>query len=262
VEVATYLSPVAVPFMLVLTRITGIFIFTPILSSLSMPMRFKALLAITLSAAVFPMAVQATLPAQMVLDLPTLGLIMFSELLIGIAVGLIASMPLIAVQMAGFLMGYQMGLSLAQTYNPEMEGNDGVINQLLFTMGIAVYISAGGLDMILIALLGTFENVPTGSFSSNDVPIDMIVGLINSGIELAMRLAAPVLAVIVLALISMGFVMKTMPQINILSVGFAAKIMAGLTILMVSLGAINAVIHEETLTDLGALITWTESLGR
>lgn len=261
-DLVAYLSPIAIPFMLVLTRISGIFMFTPILSSLSMPMRFKGLLAVSLSAAVFPMAAHATLPAQMVMDLPTLGLIMFSELLIGVSIGMIASMPLIAVQMAGFLMGYQMGLSLAQTYNPEMEGNDGVINQMLFTMGIVVYLAAGGLDMILIALMGTFENVPTGSFSSQDVPIDMIVGLINSGIELAIRLAAPVLAVIVLALISMGFVMKTMPQINILSVGFAAKIMAGLTILMVSLGAINAVIHEETLTDLGNLIIWTESLGK
>lgn len=261
-ELVTYLSPLAIPFMLVLTRITGIFVFTPLLSSMSMPMRFKALLAVTLSAAAFPMAEQATLPAQMVMDLPTIGIIMFSELLIGISIGLIASMPLVAVQMAGFLMGYQMGLSLAQTYNPEMEGNDGVINQLLFTMGIAVYISAGGIDMILVALLGSFENVPTGAFGADDVPIDMIVGLINSGIELAMRLAAPVLAVIVLSLISMGFVMKTMPQINILSVGFAAKIMAGLTILMVSLGAINAVIHEETLVGLTELISWTESLGQ
>lgn len=260
-SLVAYLAPLAIPFMLVLTRITGIFVFTPILSSLSIPTRFKAMLSFALAAAVFPMAEQATLPAQALLDLPTLGLIMFSELLIGVSIGLIASMPIIAVQMAGFIMGYQMGLGLGQTFNPEMEGADGVLDQLLFTMGIAVYVAAGGLDLILIALLGTFENVPTGGFSARDVPLDLVVGLINSGIELAMRLAAPVIGVIALALISMGFVMKTMPQINILSVGFAAKIVAGLSILTASLAAIDAVIHEETLLSLDQLITWTESLG-
>jgi flagellar biosynthetic protein FliR len=256
-----YLAPVAIPFMLVLTRITGIFVFTPILSSMSIPMRYKSLLAVALAVAIFPMARHATLPAQAALDLPTLGLVMFSELLIGVTIGLIASMPIVAVQMAGFLMGYQMGLGLAQTYNPEMEGNDGVLNQLLFTLGIAIYLTAGGLELIIVALLNTFDRVPTGAFSATDVPLDLVVALINSGIELAIRLAAPVLGVIVLSLISMGFVMKTMPQINILSVGFAAKILAGLTILMVCLGTIDTVIHDETIAGLRLLVDWTRTLG-
>jgi flagellar biosynthesis protein FliR len=174
-------------------------------------------------------------------------------------IGLIASMPLIAVQMAGFLMGYQMGLGLAQAYNPEMEGSNGVINQLLFTMGITVYVGVGGLDLILVALLETFERIPTGAFSAKDVPIDLVVELINSGIDLAIRLSAPVLGVILLSLISMGFVMKTMPQINILSVGFAAKILTGLTILSIALVSINTVIHEETLRSLEGLIQWVET---
>ncbi len=261
-EVVTYLTPLALPYMLVLTRITGIFIFTPLISSASIPRRYKALLAVTLAAAVFPMAEQATIPAQSMLDLPTLGIIMFSELLVGVVIGLIASMPIIAVQMAGFLMGYQMGLGLAQTFNPEMEGSDGVVNQLMFTLGISVYLIAGGLELILVALLSTFENVPTGSFSSQDIPLDLVVGMINSGIDLAIRLAAPVMGVIMLSLIAMGFVMKTMPQTNILSVGFAAKILSGLSIMTVALGAINIVIHDEILAGLETLILWAQSIGQ
>lgn len=261
-QISAYFSPIVIPFMLVLTRITGIFVFTPLISSESIPRRYKALLAVTLAAAVFPMAKQATLPISTTLDLPTLGIILFSELLVGVVIGLIASMPIIAVQMGGFLMGYQMGLGLAQTFNPEMEGSDGVVNQLMFTLGISVYLTAGGLELILVALLSTFENVPTGSFSSQDIPLDLIVGMINSGIDLAIRLAAPVMGVIMLSLIAMGFVMKTMPQINILSVGFAAKILSGLSILMVALGAINIVIHDEILASLEMLIIWAQSIGQ
>jgi len=245
--------------MLVLARISGIFVLTPVLSSASIPRRYKALLAFALSVAVFPLAQQTGLTSDAVMSLPALGMVIFSELLIGFVIGLIASMPLIAVQMAGFLMGYQMGLGLAQAYNPEMEGSNGVVNQLLFTMGITVYVSVGGLDLILVALLETFKRIPTGAFSASDVPIDMVVDLINSGIDLAIRLSAPVLGVILLSLISMGFVMKTMPQINILSVGFAAKILTGLTILTISLAAINSVIHDETLGSLEHLIQWVQA---
>jgi flagellar biosynthesis protein FliR len=258
-QLVDHLSPLAVPFVLVLARISGIFVLTPVLSSASIPRRYKALLAFTLSAAVFPLAQQTGLSEAVVSDLPTMGLVIFSELLIGFVIGLIASMPLIAVQMAGFLMGYQMGLGLAQAYNPEMEGSNGVINQLLFTMGITVYVGVGGLDLILVALLETFERIPTGAFSAKDVPIDLVVELINSGIDLAIRLSAPVLGVILLSLISMGFVMKTMPQINILSVGFAAKILTGLTILSIALVSVNAVIHEETLRSLDGLIQWVQT---
>ncbi len=257
--IVIHLSPLAIPFMLVLARITGIFLLTPVLSSASIPRRYKALLAFTLSAAVFPLAQQSGLSSDVVTSLPALGLVIFSELLIGFVIGLIASMPLIAVQMAGFLMGYQMGLGLAQTYNPEMEGSNGVVNQLLFTMGISVYVGVGGLDLILVALLETFVRIPTGAFSSSDVPIDLVVELINSGIDLAIRLSAPVLGVILLSLISMGFVMKTMPQINILSVGFAAKILTGLTIMTIALVSINAVIQEETLGGLHQLIQWVRT---
>ena len=112
-QIVLHLSPLAIPFMLVLARITGIFLLTPVLSSASIPRRYKALLAVTLSAAVFPLAQQSGLSSDIVTSLPALALVLFSELLIGFVIGLIASMPLIAVQMAGFLMGYQMGLGLA-----------------------------------------------------------------------------------------------------------------------------------------------------
>ena len=140
-----------------------------------------------------------------------------------------------------------------------MEGSNGVVNQLLFTMGISVYVGVGGLDLILVALMETFERIPTGAFSTSDVPIDLVVELINSGIDIAIRLSAPVLGIILLSMISMGFVMKTMPQINILSVGFAAKILTGLTIMTIALVSINAVIQEETLGSLHHLIQWVRT---
>jgi len=243
--------------MFVLTRVTGVFLFTPVLTSAVIPRKYKALFAFMFALAVFPQVSHLDQAADLSLDLPSIGVVMFSELMIGVVLGLIAGLPMLAIQMAGFIMGYQMGLGLAQAYNPEMDGSDDVVSQLLFFMGMAVYLAAGGLDLVFLALLGTFDNVPIGAFAASQAPLDLYVGLLSSGVELAIRIAAPVMGVILMALLSMGFVMKTMPQINILSVGFAAKILAGLSILAIVVGAIDFVIHEETLATLHELLIWT-----
>lgn len=257
-----YLHPLVVPFVLVLSRIVGLFMFTPLLNSTTVPRAYKAFFAATLALAVFPHVAVNGVPDATVTDLPTIGMVMFSELLIGVIIGLIAGLPIAALQMGGYIMGYQMGLGLAQAYNPEMDGSDDVVSQLLFFMGITAYIAAGGLDLVYVSMLSSFEHVPIGGFVAANAPLDLYVGLLTSGLQLAIRVAAPVMGIILMALLSMGFIMKTMPQINILSVGFAAKIMAGLFILTVSVGVIEAVLRDEMLSTLQTLLAWIESLGQ
>lgn len=257
-----YLQPIVVPFMLVLTRIAGLFLFTPLLSSTVVPRVYKALFAFLFAIAIFPRAVAIGVPPGVVANLPTLGMVMFSELLIGIVIGIIAGLPIAALQMGGYIMGYQMGLGLAQAYNPEMDGSDDVVSQLLFFMGITAYIAAGGLDLVFVTLLSSFEHIPMGSFAATQVPLDLYVNLLSSGLELAVRVAAPVMGVIILALLAMGFIMKTMPQINILSVGFAAKIMAGLFILTVAAGSVEIVLRDHMFSSLEQLLGWVESFGQ
>lgn len=257
-----YLHPLVVPFAFVLTRILGLFLFTPLLSSTVVPGRFKALFAFMFAIAVFPAAASHALPQAAVSDVATIGMVLAGELLIGVVLGLLAGLPIAALQMGGYIMGYQMGLSMAQAYNPEMDGSDDVISQLIFFMGITAYIAAGGLDTVFVALLGTFDRVPVGAFTSAQAPLDLYASILSSGFQLAVRIAAPVLGVILLSLLAMGFVMKTMPQINILSVGFAAKILAGLSMLIVSAGAIDVALREDMFLTLDQVLAWVDSLGR
>jgi len=74
---------------------------------------------------------------------------------------------------------------------------------------------------------------------ASKVPLESLVGLVSSGLELSVRVAAPVTGVILLLAITLGALSKTMPQINVMSVGFALKIMAG--VLMLAFGTSSAV---------------------
>lgn len=255
-ELDTILSQ-GIPFLFVLTRITGLFLFTPMLSSNSIPRMYKALLAFMFAIAIFPFVPVQVLPAT--LDFASLAPMLFTELLIGIVIGLVAGLPMVAIQMGGYIMGYQMGLSLAQSFNPELDTNSSVIGQLLFYLSIFIYISVGGFEMIFTILADSFHTINSGAFGAGDVPLDLVLSVLNSGFDLALRVASPVMGVVSMLMIAMGFIMKTMPQINIMSIGFAIQILAGLSIMVVLIGTIAMVAGDEMIHVLELLNAWVQS---
>lgn len=244
-----------VPFTLAFFRMSGVFVFAPMLGSISIPTRAKVMLAVAFTFAVYP--VLGT-PSQTPPDLTIFGALplVALELLIGVVIGLLGAIPLIAVQMAGHIMGYQMGLSLAQTFNPEMDGNTDVLGQILFLAGLGLYITLGGVDGAYVALLTSFEHVPPGGLAPGAQPLALLVGLLEAGFELALRMSAPVLAITLLLQLAMGVVMKTMPQINILSIGFALKIIGGLVVMVVGAGVALELLGGEIERVTGLLIEW------
>ncbi len=255
------LEPILVhvlPVMLVVTRLTGLFLFTPLLRSSTVPRSFKAMIAFMFGVALYP-AIPPIDPG-VGLDIIQLFPLMFAELLIGISIGLIAAMPLYAMQMGGFIMGYQVGLSLAESFNPELDSNGSVIGMLLFFLTIFVFIGLGGFELLFLALAESFHTAPVGMFTAGDVPLEMFIEVVTSGFELAIRVATPVIAAVSMSQVAMGLVMKTMPQVNIMSIGFAIQILIGLMLLMLLINVIGVVAGEEIDRVMDGLLIWIQEL--
>ncbi|MBO6514649.1 MAG: flagellar biosynthetic protein FliR [Phycisphaerales bacterium] len=246
------------PLMLVTARLTGIFLFTPLLRSSTLPRVFKAMLAFMFAIALYP-AVPQFSPAAAI-DTVQLVPLLFSELLVGISIGLIAAMPLYAMQMGGFVMGYQVGLSLAESFNPELDSNGSVLGLLLFYMAVFIFIGLGGFELLFLALADSFHTAPIGMFTAQDVPLEMFVEVITSGFELAIRVASPVIAAVAMSQVAMGLVMKTMPQVNIMSIGFAIQILTGLILLMLMINVMGTVAGEEIDRVMDGLSLWIQDL--
>lgn len=257
--VEPYISHAA-PFVLVVFRLAGLLVFTPVLANRGVPAKFRALLAVMLGAAVYPV-VPGSFRVAPDAGLADLVPLILSETLIGVVIGFIAGLPVLAMDMAGFLMGHQMGLSLARVYNPEVGQDSDIFGQVLMYITLGSFLAMGGLEAAFLATASTFETVPMGALSMSAVPLDTVVGLIASGMELALRVAMPILAIIFLLLIGLGFVMKTMPQINVMSVGFTVKIIAGIAMLAASLTAMRQASSREIEHALKLAIEWAGSLG-
>ena len=240
----TPILPYVPVWLMVLFRLTGIFVLAPVLGSSSVPRVVKVFLALGLSFAVWPMlwndpqASGHLAEAVRGLDMWSLGLLVALELLIGYVIGFAASLPLVGMQMGGHMIDQQMGLAAAQLYNPEFDDQSGVTGQLLFMFALALFVAAGGLNVMLHTLAQTFRYIPLGGFANFEQVAHMIVGLLAIMFELALRIAAPLLCLTFLVSVGMGFLMRTVPQFNILSVGFSIRILASLALLMLLIGAI------------------------
>jgi flagellar biosynthetic protein FliR len=244
---------------LVVFRVGGLMLMGPVFGSPAIPVRVKVMLSALIGVAVYPALLAGPLADAVTttpLDLFALGPLVAVELLIGLIVGYLASLPLTAVQTGGLVIGQQMGLGFARFYNPGIDDEADIVGQLLFFLALAGFLAIGGHDALVLAILRSFEHVPLGAFVIDGQLLDLMLGLLLSALELALRVAAPVLAVVFMQSVAMGFMAKTVPQLNILSLGFVLRILVGFGMVMLGLQVIDDVLMDEVETVISAIMEW------
>ncbi len=252
----TALIPHLPAWLLVLFRITGLFILAPMFGSTTVPARVRILFALGLSFVVYPMlldpgraSLQYVLPVvEQGPSMWQLGPIIGMELLIGFVIGYGASLPLMGLQVAGRVVDQQLGMGLAGIYNPELNEQAGVMGQFYFMLGLAIFILLGGHRALLMTMVKSFDHVPLGGFVVDGRLLYLVTGILGAMFELAVRVAAPLLCIIFLETLALGFIARTVPQMNILSIGFPLRILVGLFMIIGAL-AVDMAVYRETLRD-------------
>ena len=248
------------PFWLVAARLSGLFLFAPILASRLLTRRLRVLLLLMLTVATYP-TVAAGGVVTPPLEVGSLAMVLLGEVLIGLAVGLMATMPLVAIQVAGSIISYKLGLALAQVFNPEFDAQSEVIGQVLYLMGLAIFIQMGGLEHTIVALMQTFDTLPPGTAWLDVAPIELLAAMTDAAFVVGLRIAMPVLMMATLVSLAMGVLMRTIPQINIMTIGFAIQIVLGFGVLAVSIFAIGDVTGDAIADGFRAIHEWARSLG-
>lgn len=232
-------------FMLVMFRLMGLFIFAPIFGSPVVPVRVRVFLALLLAFCIYPL-VPPQVPIQ--LNVFTMAFAIAMEIFIGLVIGYGASLPLVGMQIGGIMIGHQLGLGLARVFNPDSNEETEVLSQLMYFMALAVFLLLNGHHVLVASVARTFSTVPLGGYTPDGHVLDVMVGLLTSMLELAVRVSAPLLCLIFLETVALGFIARTVPQINILSIGFPLRILMGLFLLAVMVGPmygqISRAIHE------------------
>jgi len=264
------------PFMLVLFRLSGVLVFAPLLSSALVPARVRMLICIMFAVALYP-----TLPAAMhrppPMDIFALGPAVVAEVLVGLAIGLMAALPMFAVQLGGWIISAQGGLTVGMIYNPALDLEADIIGQALLYVAMIIFIGLGGLEILFITLAKTFASIPpgavlglpgvdgTGGMGGAGIaaiaPLELFTALVASGFELGLRVSAPVLCIVLVETLVSAIVGKTMPQLNIMSIDYAVKLLLVFLTLIAAMATIAQAIGDDYADTLGLMMRWAETLG-
>lgn len=237
-------------FLLVMFRLSGLFLFAPIFGSSTVPIRVRVFFAVLLTFCIYPL-VPPQVPVQLTVFTITLAVAM--EIFIGMVIGYGASLPMVGMQIGGLMIGHQLGLGLARVFNPDANEETEILSQLMYYMALVVFLMLNGHHVVLAAVAGSFDAIPLGGYRPDGQMLDVVTGLLTSMFELGIRVSAPLLCLIFLETIALGFIARTVPQINILSLGFPLRIIVGFLLMVALIGPMYGEVRRTLLHTLEAV---------
>ncbi len=218
-------------FLLIITRISGLFLSAPILSSRIIPVRVKVLTIIGLAAVMVYF-----IPVNYIRAIDTPGFFIAAlavEILIGYTIGFVAYMVFAAIQLAGQVMDMQMGFAIVNVVDPQSGTQIPLMGNLTQTISLLMYLAIDGHHYLFQALIQSYKLIPVLGLSLNAGFYDLIFDISVYMFVIAVKIAAPIVIAIMTADIAMGFIARTVPQMNVFIVGLPLKILVGLGTLFV-----------------------------
>jgi flagellar biosynthetic protein FliR len=209
-------------------RILALFTSAPLLSHRSVPQRLK----VALAAAVTLLVAPGLDPVPAGADPAWL---LAQQLAIGLGIGLCLQIVFAAFEVAGDLLGLQMGLSFASFIDPQHSEQSPIVGTFLGLLATLVFLAMNGHLLMIAGIVETFHSLPMGSAGPSAANWRGLVLLGGEMFRTGLHLALPVMATMLVINLALGVLARAAPQLNLMSVGFPATIIIGLLALGLTL---------------------------
>lgn len=226
-------------FMIILARIAGILFTAPVFDSRNIPIQVKAGLSAALAIVLFP-SIDARFVSNSVW---VLGGSLLGEAVVGMIIGLGARIIFSAVELAGQVIGFQMGLGIVGVIDPFSQAQSSLLAQFQNILAMMLFFVLNIHHIFLAAVAKSYQLVPISGFTLSGPLLKILMSMAANMFVLSMKIGAPIMAVNLFVSVGLGIVARTVPQINVFIVGFPLKIGVGLLTLGISLPFLGAAIR-------------------
>jgi len=215
-------------FVTTLTRVSGMFVFVPLPGSKSGMDIARVVLALTLTVVSFPYWPH-TDPSGGSFGLLVLWIV--SEAGLGIGIGLAVSFVMEAFTFGAAIMGLQAGYAYASTIDPNTQADSGIL--VVFTQLAAglLFFATGADREVIRVFAASLQSVPPGSFVLTRGAAEPILAAGRLILSTGLRLALPVVSVLVMVDISLALLGRVNAQLQLLTIAFPIKMLVALTVL-------------------------------
>lgn len=214
--------------MIVGCRVSGLMLFAPFFGSVSLPPRIKAAFALCLTWLLAPLAV---LSGPQSLNPLSWTAFSIGEFAVGTLLGLSVQLVFEASQLAGELLGMQMGFSLVHVLDPQSQADTPVLSLFYQSIVLLIFLSLNVPALLVRALAHSYVYLPAGAVILRGAAVETLFAAAGTIFFAGVQIAAPVLAATMLADIALGFLGRVSPQLPVLFVGLSLKSALGMLIL-------------------------------
>lgn len=232
-QVLAWITPLLWPFL----RVLALFGAMPVIAQRSVPMRIRVALAFLIA-----LAAQASLPEMPVIALDSAAgaLAIAQQLLIGLSLGFAARIVFAAVELAGEVIGLQMGLNFAGFFDP-VSGGQGTAASRFFGVSVSwLFIVINGHLLLIAAIVQSFHAFPVGAepfaFLRSTQPQVWGAEIFALGLWIAL----PLVAMLLFVNFVLGIVSRVAQQMNVFAIGFPISLSVGLVGMLLTLPMMGA----------------------
>ena len=220
-DIMAWVSPVFWPFL----RILAVFTTAPIFSSRSIAMRAKVALAMLIA-----ICAQAGLQGQVVVGLtdPQALTTVFQQVVVGVAIGLAVRIVFASVELAGEVIGLQMGLNYAGFFDPSTNSQTSAVGRFFGNTTMLLFVVLNGHLMLLQAVVASFDTFPVGGGALESINRMRLHELGAVVFRYGLWIALPMIGMLLFINIVLGFISRIAPQMNAFAIGFPLTLSAGL----------------------------------
>ena len=225
-----WLPETAYLYLLIFARVGTILMLMPALGEQMIPARMRLSFALLFTLVLFPL-LSPSLP-RLPGDMLEVIILLLHELLVGFVFGVIMRLLVSSTQVAGSVIAFQLGLSVAQSADPTNGGIQGaIIGSFLSFLGIALIFAT---DLHHVALAAVYDSYmifsPTDPLMFGDAA-EMVVQTVAGAFVVGVQMSAPFIVFGLVFYLGMGILARMMPQLQVFFVAMPATIGVGLILL-------------------------------
>jgi flagellar biosynthesis protein FliR len=214
-------------FVFLLTRCSGIFVMTPFLASLNVPIQVRVILSFALSYLFSLTLVFRSFQPPVTLISLLIGLA--GELIVGMAIGFAAHVLFAGLQYAGQIIGFQIGLSFVNTIDPQSSSRSTSLSVYQNYLGLMLFLGFNAHHWFIGSIAKSLETLPPYSMHFTGPFAAKMADLTGKLFVIGFQVSAPVIALLILTDVLLGIIGRSAPQIHILVIGFPLKVLVGLS---------------------------------
>ncbi len=230
--------------LLVLTRIGALLVAIPSMTSV-IERRMQIMLAAAITFLILP-TVAANTSTQIPdsRHLAECAVAVSREALIGLLIGTTIQLVITGIQVGAEVTSISGAIGGASTEDERGQSMP-VLARFVGLLVVAVMFACGGHRLIVNVLLDSFTRLPPGNVTLSDSMLTLIIDQLTGGMAAGLRIAAPVVAALLLSNLVIGLVSRTLPQLNVLAVGLSINALAMLVVTALTIGSAGLIFQDE-----------------